>query len=453
MKKNVCVLLGLVFVSSLSLFSQNAPITIMPNILVENGATASVHVRVIDFDSIGSVSLTLNYDTNVLVFQSSSVNAGFPGFSINASVAGTILAGGFASYGSGNSLADSSVLFSLEFTFLGGFSGLVWNDDGSSCEYAGPSPDFLTLNDSPQEFFYPNGSVTSFPIPGNAGQISGPLDGYVCEGQTDVIFSVTPIENATEYIWILPEGASITNGENSNEINVAFSSTASNGSFLVYGSNPYGVGGISPPFPVIVNSSPEIISQPASPEPVLAGEGMAIFNVIAQGSALHFQWQEFTSGWNNLIDNEIYSGSTTDSLAITNPPISMNGFRYRCVITGFCLPVTYTDGMALLTVYETVGLNNLPTSKNCFKISAFPNPCLDLITLKFFAIRSGAYEIELSNILGIPLTMFEYTAIREGYHEQTIKTGELSPGFYIATLQYSTENIITRSTVKFFKAK
>lgn len=344
------MIIGFVFMLFFEAFAQNAPITKVPVIHADSGTILTVPVLVSDFNNIGAVSLTLNFDAEVLVYQSYTYNEEFSTFSIQNSIPGTIIAGGFSFLENGVSLPDSSVLFTLTFNYLGGSSGLIWYENGSSCEYSGYIPSYTTLNDSPQSTYYIDGSVSGFPLPGNAGSISGPLDGMVCEGQTGVIYSVTPIADATGYIWELPSGASITSGNNTTEITVSFSTGAVSGNVSVYGTNAYGSGLSSPPFPVIVNSPAAILIQPVSPGIVYAGSGIAIFNVTAIGGGLTYQWQEFSSGWNNVAEAGYYSGSFTDSLVVTNPPLAFNGYQYRCVISGLCEPQVLTDGNATLTV-------------------------------------------------------------------------------------------------------
>ena len=77
------------------------------------------------------------------------------------------------------------------------------------------------------------------------------------------------------------------------------------------------------------------------------------FTITATG-ANSYQWQvDNGGGFANITDNAVYSGSTTVTLNLTAPPISFNGFQYRCVATnGSGSP---NSNPALLTV------NALPT--------------------------------------------------------------------------------------------
>ncbi len=91
-----------------------------------------------------------------------------------------------------------------------------------------------------------------------------------------------------------------------------------------------------------------ITSQPTS-QPITYGEA-ASFTVVAT-DAVSYQWQEDAgSGFVDITDGGIYSNATTDTLDISLPTGDMSGFKYRCVITGNCLPNATSDGNATLTV-------------------------------------------------------------------------------------------------------
>jgi hypothetical protein len=77
----------------------------------------------------------------------------------------------------------------------------------------------------------------------------------------------------------------------------------------------------------------------------------AVFNVSATGNNLAYQWQVSTNqglNWSNLSNGAPYSGVGTTQLTIADPPISMNGYYYRAVVSGTCPDVNSTG--ASLTV-------------------------------------------------------------------------------------------------------
>ncbi|MCK4678189.1 MAG: DUF5060 domain-containing protein [Bacteroidales bacterium] len=80
--------------------------------------------------------------------------------------------------------------------------------------------------------------ITVMPLVEEAGLITG--NELVCQGAQDITYSVTPIPNATNYIWTLPEGA--LGNSTTNTITVSFEETASSGQISVAGSNYCGDG-------------------------------------------------------------------------------------------------------------------------------------------------------------------------------------------------------------------
>ncbi|MEI7982731.1 MAG: hypothetical protein WCI71_13855, partial [Bacteroidota bacterium] len=87
-------------------------------------------------------------------------------------------------------------------------------------------------------------NVTVHTPPDAAGTITGPAT--VFKGQTGVSYSIAPLANATGYVWNLPSGATITSGENTANIVVSFSATATSGNMNVRGTNTCGNGTVSP---------------------------------------------------------------------------------------------------------------------------------------------------------------------------------------------------------------
>jgi len=95
----------------------------------------------------------------------------------------------------------------------------------------------------------------------------------------------------------------------------------------------------------IVTTSPkdQIIVFPAN----------AGFGVKATGTALSYQWQENNgSGWVNLTNGGVYSGVFTDSLRLASPPVSMSGYKYRVIVSGFCAPDAISDEAILIVTLK-----------------------------------------------------------------------------------------------------
>jgi hypothetical protein len=82
--------------------------------------------------------------------------------------------------------------------------------------------------------------VATETIPAAAQSITG--SDTVCQGYGGYQFSIPAISNATSYQWSLPQGASISQGQGTNSIQVDFSGSAVSGSMTASGSNLCGTG-------------------------------------------------------------------------------------------------------------------------------------------------------------------------------------------------------------------
>lgn len=88
------------------------------------------------------------------------------------------------------------------------------------------------------------GASSSLPVlvnsvsAGPAGAISGPIE--VCQGDSNVVYSIQAISNASSYIWTLPTG--ITGSSSTNQISVTFSNSFLLGTITAKGTNSCGSG-------------------------------------------------------------------------------------------------------------------------------------------------------------------------------------------------------------------
>lgn len=429
-----------------------APHTILPEITTCDSTDIDLPVKVTGFNNIGAVSLDLLYDPEALSYQSFTNDAGFPGLIVNETSPGELIIAGFTTLPDGYTIDDSLIFFTLHFENLGNSTALSWYDDGESCEYAGPTPDYAVLNDLPHALFYYNGSFTKLTIPEPAGTISGPDGGEVCKGQSGVTFSIDPIVNATNYQWLLPDGTSIIGTPNSDTIIVSFNQNAVDGEIVVFGYNQCGNGIASQGFPIVVNSPPNIIEQPVSPDSIIAGAGIAALIVQAEGSNLIYQWQEYINDWSDISNGGVYEGANTDSLIISNPPISMNGLRYRCIVSGFCDPVAITDGLAELTVVTFTNINNwnpnLKVSEDEIKLETLQNPFKNQLQLKYYLQKKGVIQVKIFNLLGNNVFTSKICEKDKGNYELNIDTSHLNSGLFTVMLIEKTKSELLIKSIK-----
>ncbi|MGI2336913.1 MAG: T9SS type A sorting domain-containing protein [Dehalogenimonas sp.] len=284
-------------------------------------------------------------------------------------------------------------------------------------------------------------AVNSQPEP--AGMVTGTWE--VCQGQEQIIYTVDPVMYATSYIWLLPDGALITEGINTNTIQVQYGNNSASGNISVFGVNNCGPGTGSAPRWVTVNHPPDILMEPVSPPAIPAGNGTAVFSLQASGTGLTYRWQEYNGSWNNLNDSDVYSGVTSDTLKITNPASDMNGNRYRCVVSGECEPSVMTDGNAVLTVLTPVGNK---TISGVEMISVSTNPFSEYILINVNVPAKGNLTIQLLNLLGQPaIGPMDYSG-NQGRQNIRINTPGLKPGIYLLYLKLKTENNLTATSFK-----
>jgi hypothetical protein len=98
---------------------------------------------------------------------------------------------------------------------------------------------------------YPNANGCSAPsptvlnvavngVPGQPGIVSGPAS--VCQGSQAENYSISPVPNATSYIWTIPAWVTLTGGAGTCSITVAFPTPPNAGNFSVRGTNVCGNG-------------------------------------------------------------------------------------------------------------------------------------------------------------------------------------------------------------------
>lgn len=185
----------------------------------------------------------------------------------------------------------------------------------------------------------------------------------ICSGG-NASFSVTATGTGVSYQWKVFNGISwvnITNGgiysgATSSTLNISGITATGSSATYAYFCNVSGTcnGVSSSPKYLTVNAKPAIASNPSNT--TVCHNTSASFSVSANGTNISYQWQyavPSSSTWINLSNNSTYSGTTTSGLSISPATNSLNGYRYRCVISGICTPNVISSA-ATLTVNPLV---------------------------------------------------------------------------------------------------
>ena len=163
-------------------------------------------------------------------------------------------------------------------------------------------------------------------LPGAASNIKYvPVNNSICLGDTNIIYEVDPVANATDYEWVLPTGASIQWGFHTNQIKVKFASNSATGaqSIRVRGTNSCGNGAWSALYAITVNPNPAVY---AGIDQNICSSGTAL-----QGSAIPTGG---TGVWNLVSGSAIIASPSIGSSLISSVAQGDNIFTWSITQNG-----------------------------------------------------------------------------------------------------------------------
>jgi hypothetical protein len=201
-------------------------------------------------------------------------------------------------------------------------------------------------------------NVTVDPLPGPAGTISGTSS--ACGGGTGSYY-VSPIANATTYVWTLPYGFTITSGAGTNSITVSYAPDATSGNVTVYGNNLCGDGTVSPDFPVTITPLPADAGPITGQAAVCVGETGVIYSVAPIANATGYEWTLPAGA-------TIVGGANTNEITVDFSQTAVSG---------------------VITVYGTNTCGNGIVSPD-FDVTVNPIPPTPVITLNGYILTSDA---------------------------------------------------------------
>ncbi|MFZ4402119.1 MAG: T9SS type A sorting domain-containing protein, partial [Bacteroidales bacterium] len=280
---------------------------------------------------------------------------------------------------------------------------------------------------------YGNGAASSMAItvssvPANAGVISGTSS--VLAGQTNVVYSVPAIPNATSYIWTY-SGTGIAITVSTNNIDAMFAANATSGNLSVKGVNSCGNGVISSLYitvnPVVPNCSAQFNMQ--------ADTIPHVYYVVNNASGvapLHFYWS--------------WGDGTHDTIALPNHTYSSAGNYNIClkVTDANNCTITYCDSSFLQKSGNTmISVSVLPgtflgidSHTLSGKISLFPNPATDILSIDLRQLSMlqnttiAIYDIQgkllLQQLLTQALTELNISSFAKGMYVVKVKNNEQS---------------------------
>ena len=170
-----------------------------------------------------------------------------------------------------------------------------------------------------------------------------PSDQTVVSGGT-VSFAAAASGNPAPTVqWEVNTGSGFTSladggvysGSSTNTLTITGADAAMGGfQYEAVFSNGIGTPATTAAATLTVQIAPSVTTSP-SDQTVLEG-GTAVFTATGDGDPPpNVQWQVNTgTGFGNLTDNGVYSGTNTDTLTISGATTAMSGYQYEAVFTG-----------------------------------------------------------------------------------------------------------------------
>ena len=348
---------------------RNAPVTTAGSLTVCPNTTFSIPITVNDFSEITAMSLRLDFNPTVMTYLSySNLISALSGIFINIVPVSPTLSKVMIVWSDVNqqTLSNGSKIVDLNFTLITGSPTLVFNTTatgGTDCEYADAYAN--PMNDLPAETYYFNSTITNDGT-GAAGSITGTPS--LCGGVTGVSYSITPVSNASAYVWSLPTGVSVASGAGTNAITVNVADDAASGDITVYGYNICGNGLVSPAYTVTVTPLPAA--------PVITVEGTILTSSIVTGN----QW---------YLEGDLIVGATEQTYDAT--PTGNGNYSDIATVNG-C-----SSEPSNIIPITTIGLNDMTTGS----FSIYPVPNDGSFTITFSTMKPEIYDLQVYNSLGM----------------------------------------------------
>jgi hypothetical protein len=273
-------------------------------------------------------------------------------------------------------------------------SGNITVSGNNTCGNGAPSPAF---------------PVTVASLPGAAGTITGLAT--VCQGATNVVYTVPTISGATSYTWTIPSGATIMSGSSTNSITVDFSASAVSGNITVVGTNSCGNGTLSPNFAVTVHVIPVT--------PVVTNTGTTLYSSAPTGNQWYFE-------------GTLLTGATAQTYVATQ-----DGYYWSVVTLLGCASDSSNHKLIL-----TTGID----SHNSTSINLYPVPNDGRFNVSITTTSDETFNISVYNSLGVKI--YEEAKVEvNGSLNKVIDLRPVPNGVYTVIFKDSQQQVVKKIIV------
>ncbi|OFY17098.1 MAG: hypothetical protein A2X11_01880 [Bacteroidetes bacterium GWE2_42_24] len=220
--------------------------------------------------------------------------------------------------------------------------------------------------------------------PAPAGPISGPST--ICVAATGN-YTVGTIAGATDYVWSVPAGATITSGQGTTAITVNFGVNAVSGNVSVYGSNSAGNGTASN-LSVIVNEPPSVATTPTGPLGIdLLTVTQSEYITTGATGAASYTWEITPAEAGTIIGSGLTANVTWGNYA--------GSASIRVKALNECGSGNWSQAITV-EIYNSVGINEPAEQK---VLSVYPSPSDGHITIDLRAF-SGDVALRVADLTG-----------------------------------------------------
>ncbi len=268
------------------------------------------------------------------------------------------------------------------------------SDEGVyTCQVTNPNVPDLVLTS--EDLNVINGSV----------QLTGTIEGknLLCQGEQNVVYTITEIENATFYLWDFPAGVTVDD-YTAREVTVNYPENTSNFDITVRADNACGFGPLTT-YSVNFAATPKILSK---------WEGGVVFCSNFGDSLETYQWYK---------DGEIISGATAQFIETNNA-----AGDYQVETSN---------------VMGCVDKSNVISVAGAKSVKMYPNPVTDKLNVEIEGSIQGEVIISVINNMGIEVKKISTQKYSDNQLYK-IPTDRLQNGFY--TIKVIVNNKVQRAS-------
>ena len=159
------------------------------------------------------------------------------------------------------------------------------------------------------------------------------------------------------------------------------------------------------------------------------------FTVSASGNDLNYQWQVSTDNGNSFVDianQGVYDTTTTNSLTINDATLQMNGYLYRCVVSGYCTAISNAVKLTVIN-FITQPTNPVLCTTVGSTASVSVNLSLDNLT---YSWQYRVVSATATNPVWITITSANAGAVYSNYNSSTLRVFRATTALPMVGTQY-----------------